>query len=303
MNINGLKYFVTVAECGSFSKAAELLYIIQPALSRHIQRLEEELGAPLLNRSRKDGVTLTELGTSCLQDAKQIITFSARILSKAEACTDGKAGTVIIGYNGMEAPALSSLTDYMRKQYPNINVLLHHESIGDLPPCLLDGTVDIAFMHQGPDYQHGDSLQFLPLWNSRIKLLVPKQHPFSKRHSVRAEELKDEAIVGWPRSMFPEFYDAFHQLCQRHGFSPNTICEEETYAVFSYIGAGDGIGYTLSGTEHMFTPHSLCTVDIELEDGSYMPNWPLSLAWNKTNSNPCIPPVLDIAARYLKAIK
>lgn len=301
MNIDGLKYFVTVAECGSFSKAAERLYITQPALSRHIQRLEEELGAPLLQRSRKDGVVPTELGALCLQDARQLLTHAERIRSRAISKQNGTCGTIVIGYNGMEGELLYSLTDHLRRKCPDMKVVLHHESIGDLLHCTLNGTTDISFLHKGPKYPNAEALRFLPLRDSRMKLMVPESHPLASRQHIRVEELEHEPIIGWQRSMFPEFYDAFHRLCQQRGFSPKTICEEETYAVFSYIGAGDGIGYILSGSENMFVPQPIRTIDIELEDGKYMPNWPLSLAWNVNNTNPCIQPVLNIAAQYLRA--
>lgn len=299
MNIDGLKYFVTVAECGSFSKASELLYITQPALSRHIQRLEDELGAPLFKRSRTEGVTMTELGASCLKDAIRILSYSERLFAKANAHVAGSHGSITIGYNGMERSLLYSLTKYIRQEYPNIKVLLHHECIGDLLQCTLDGTTDIAFMFQGLNYQNAENLHFLPLHNSQMQLLVPKTHPFATRQSIHIEELRTQPIIGWHRNIFPEYYDAFHQLCRAHGFSPNTICEEETHAIFSYVSAGDGVGFVPSFPAHNFSPWHICTIDIKQGDNCPMPNWPLALAWNKNNTNPCIHPVLKLAEQHL----
>lgn len=300
MNLDGLRYFVTIAECGSFSKASETLYVSQPALSRCIQRLEEEFGSQLFIRSRKEGVLLTELGRACLKDAQKVIFYSDQIQSKVEAHACGSSGTITIGYVGMERRLIYSLTALVRALYPNIKVLLNHESMDGVVRCTIEETVDVSFIFKGFGYHNEDMLEFLPIRNSRMKLLVMDSHPLAKRQSVCIAEIRNEPIVSWYREMFPPFYDAFHQLCRQHGFSPNIVCKGETHAVLSYICAGDGIGYTFSGVEDTYALPGICSIDITREDGAPMPTWQLCLAWNKNNTNPCIRAIRNIVQMHIK---
>ncbi len=120
MNLTTLRYFVAVAQYGSISKAAEKLYITQPALSRHIQRLEDELGVVLLDRKNESG--LTESGKICLKLVKDLLYQADQLYASANAIRKGETGSLAIGYCGGERHFLFFFIKEIRKRYPNIEI-------------------------------------------------------------------------------------------------------------------------------------------------------------------------------------
>src|SRR3954452_9826055 len=146
MELRHLRYFVAVAEALNFTKAAALLRVAQPALSRRVQDLEEEIGVDLLKRSPR-GVVLTAEGKVFLERTRQILKLADESVEKVRALARGAYGELHVGYAPSPTveilpPALAAF----QKAVPRVKLLLHDLSSDELIAGLQNGTLELAIM-------------------------------------------------------------------------------------------------------------------------------------------------------------
>ena len=192
MEMNQLEFFRKVVEEGSFSKAAERVYRTQPAVSIAIRRLEEEIGAPLFERSQKTPA-LTDVGQVVYDYAKQILSLRDQALDGVAEMKLLKRGRVRIGANESTSHYLlpQIILDYL-KRYPQVKVEIFGDSSDHLPREVLDGKVDFALMA----FEAVDSdLKSFPLLKDELVLIMHPDHPLAKRAAVTVEELGKESFV------------------------------------------------------------------------------------------------------------
>ena len=192
MEMNQLEFFRKVVEEGSFSKAAERVYRTQPAVSIAIRRLEEEIGAPLFERSQKTPA-LTDVGHVVYDYAKQILSLRDQALDGVAEMKLLKRGRVRIGANESTSHYLlpQIILDYL-KRYPQVKVEIFGDSSDHLPREVLDGKVDFALMA----FEAVDSdLKSFPLLKDELVLIMHPDHPLAKRAAVTVEELGKESFV------------------------------------------------------------------------------------------------------------
>jgi DNA-binding transcriptional LysR family regulator len=192
MEISQLEFFVTVFEAGGFSKAAELVFRTQPAVSIAIKRLEEEIGTPLFERSQKSPV-LTDAGQLFYEYARRILALRDRALEVVGELQTLKRGRVRIGAN--ESTSLYLLPhlilDY-RARYPNVMVEISRHTSERLPREVLDRNVDFALLaHEPVDSE----LESFPVLQDPLVLILYPQHLLAARHSVTVEELGRESFL------------------------------------------------------------------------------------------------------------
>jgi LysR family transcriptional regulator, nitrogen assimilation regulatory protein len=147
MQLRQLSYFVGVAESGSFSRAAAVLSVAQPALSRQVAELERELGVALLVRNGR-GVVLTDPGVKFLGRAKLILEDAERAAQEARASKGRPMGVVALGI----APSIGSvltapLVSRIRELYPEIHIQLNEAYSGNLHEWLLSGRLDAGILY------------------------------------------------------------------------------------------------------------------------------------------------------------
>ena len=301
MNITGLKYFVSVAQSKSITKAAQDLYITQPALSRHLQRLEDELGVRLFERERgKLTCSLTEAGKLCLRDAQQITRLADNMTDAVRTYISGEKGTLDIGYCGSEGLWLYEYVSQINKKFPDIEINARNLAVGRLEKILLEENLDLAYLDSRHCNTSSGELDFIELEKGRAQLLVSRNHPFAERGAVRLRELAQEKFITWPREAYPGFYDWFCDICRQHGFDLKIICYEETQMIYSAVYSGAGFSIYNSAHRRAVDPQLFSLVDVQMEDGSYLQGSSLLLAWKKTNSNPCLPTVLKLAREFVR---
>jgi LysR family nitrogen assimilation transcriptional regulator len=148
MELRSLAYFVRVAELGSITRAAAHLHLAQPALTRHVQRLEEELGVALFTRANR-GVRLTEAGQKLLDGATRILRDVERTGDEIRAQDAHPSGRIILGMTPTLCPVLvPDLFAAMRAEYPRIELKVMHAGMIRLEEFLIDGRVDIALLSE-----------------------------------------------------------------------------------------------------------------------------------------------------------
>jgi LysR family nitrogen assimilation transcriptional regulator len=148
MELRSLAYFVRVAELGSITRAASHLHLAQPALTRHVQRLEEELGVALFTRANR-GVRLTEAGQKLLDGATRILRDVERTGDEIRAQDAHPSGRIILGVTPTLCPVLvPDLFAAMRAEFPRIELKVMHAGMIRLEEFLIDGRVDIALLSE-----------------------------------------------------------------------------------------------------------------------------------------------------------
>ena len=148
MELRSLAYFVRIAELGSITRAAAHLHLAQPALTRHVQRLEDELGVPLLTRANR-GVKLTEAGQKLVESAARILREVERTGDEIRAQDAHPSGRIIFGVTPTLCPVLvPELSLRMRQDYPRIELKAVHAGMVRLEEFVIDGRVDIALLSE-----------------------------------------------------------------------------------------------------------------------------------------------------------
>lgn len=192
MELTQLEFFITVVEEGSFSKAAERVYRTQPAVSIAIRRLEEEIGAPLFERSQKTP-TLTEAGELVYDYAQRILALRDQARETVAELRSLQRGRVRIGAN--ESTSLYLLPhlilDY-RAQHPNVKVEIFRQVSERLPREVLDRNVDFALLAFEPV---DSDLESFPILQDELVLIMHPEHPLAQRKSVKVEELGKESFL------------------------------------------------------------------------------------------------------------
>ncbi|MCA9520389.1 MAG: LysR family transcriptional regulator [Myxococcales bacterium] len=170
MDADRLRGFLVVARFGAISKAAERIGISQPALSRQIQQLEHEVGAPLFERTGR-GVRLTAAGERLASRARPLLRALTGLLDELRAESGELSGTVALGLPPSFPPRLAAdLLERAKATHPGLRVRLTAALTGALHSGLLDGTFDLAVVHAPVAGPH---LETSPLWSERIVAIAP----------------------------------------------------------------------------------------------------------------------------------
>ncbi|OUS18877.1 hypothetical protein A9Q95_16610 [Rhodobacterales bacterium 59_46_T64] len=147
MDLRQLRYFLTIVEQGSFSRAAAVLNVAQPALSIHLRKMEDALGTPLLIR-RPQGVVPTEAGDLLALRARRILSEMARTEDEIRSLHSDPAGEVRLGFPATVSSILSvPLISAARDRYPRIRINIAEAMSGFVSEWLMDGRIDMAILY------------------------------------------------------------------------------------------------------------------------------------------------------------
>ena len=192
MELTQLEFFVMVVEQGSFSKAAERVYRTQPAVSIAVRRLEEQIGAPLFDRSQKTP-TLTDAGQLLYDYAKRILALREQAQNVVSELRSLERGRVRIGAN--ESTSLYLLPHLIleyRANHPNVKLEIYRHVSERLPREVLDRNVDFALLAFEPIDRE---LECFPILEDELVLIINPDHPLASRDSVTIEELGGESFL------------------------------------------------------------------------------------------------------------
>lgn len=191
MELYQLKYFVAIAEEGSFTKASDSLYVSQPSLSAGIKKLEQELEVILLER-RWRGVALTSAGQLFLGKAQNIIT---EYQSTIDALRNFQERPVLrIGMLcTLRVTVVTKIIQSFRELYPEVTIELHDTHLDELGNWLDQGEIDLAIT--ALEGSKADSKTTYSLFSQRLLLGVPNGHPFAQKESIMLTELEEEPFI------------------------------------------------------------------------------------------------------------
>ena len=196
-----LKGFWTVAEKGSFLAASRELYISQPALTKQINLLEEQLGFRLFERSNK-GARLTEAGRKYREETVRIAEDYRNLLESCRRMSAGEKKELKVGYYSNVRSSFSlTVADALRRESPELEIRLKELSLESCAEDLLAGKIDVFTGYDSRAYDRED-IVFEPLSEWDYYCIVPTEHPLSAREFLTPEDLVGEKIMIAPYGFF-----------------------------------------------------------------------------------------------------
>ena len=284
MEFRHLRSFVAAGRLEHFGRAAARLAIVQPALSRQIQELEEEIGTPLFERLPR-GVRLTAAGRGFLREAEALLVQADRAIERTRDAGAGQAGRLRIGYvdTSIYLPALPGLLQGFRQKFPRVQLELVQQTSAAQAESLRAGAIDAGFVYHVP--AHLPALGTRRLLSERIELALPASHRLAGRRRLRLRELRDEDYVWIPRAVSPPFYDAVAAACRRAGFEPRVVQEGLTdLAILSLVAAGAGLTFCVASAAHRKPQNVVLARVADLGLTVH-----LTAIWRTDNPNPALP--------------
>lgn len=255
MNLFQLEYFVTVAQELHFARAAERLHVAQPSLSFQIKQLEEELEVRLFHRTTRR-VELTDAGKLFLEKVQFIFQTLHEGIESARRLERGEEGILMLGYNGYALyNILPPLLQVFRTRFPRIQVKVREVYEPELEQQLLDQALDAAIAIMDPLYSsvrhavNEGEITWLPLFQERMYVALPKAHPLSHLKEIRLPMLAKEDFIVMDRVQKPNAYAQTIAFCQTGGFFPR-IAQEA-------LSIEAGIGLVASGAGSAFATESM----------------------------------------------
>ena len=192
MNLRDLRYLVALADARHFGHAAEKSHVSQPTLSAQIKKLEDYLGAPLVERQPRR-VALTEVGERVVERAWRVLQDCGDIVELARAARDPLAGTLKVAFIPTLGPYLLPLvTPVLRRQLAKLQLMLYEYQTSALLERLRAGELDLGILALGVDTE---GLETRRLGEEAFRLAVPATHRLAKQAAVRTDDLEGETLL------------------------------------------------------------------------------------------------------------
>jgi LysR family transcriptional regulator, hydrogen peroxide-inducible genes activator len=272
MEIHQLRYFVAVAEEGSFSRAAAKVRVAQPSLSQQIRKLEAEVGQPLFDRLPRS-VVLTEAGRCLIDYARQILAS----IGDARRCIDefkGEiAGRVAVGAIPTIAPyVLPELVITFQNHYPNVTLEIVEDVTAGITRRIEAGELDVAL---ASTCQQSPTLRRERLGNEPLLALVPEGHALAKKTEITFDDLKSQRFL-----LLHEMHclsQQVHHLLESRRLHPEiALAGSQLSTIANMVAAGIGV----SIVPQMMVRHHATPGCVTLPFASPVPERELNLLYN-----------------------
>ena len=243
MELRHLRYFVSVAETENVSRAALKLHISQPAVSRQIRDLEDEIGSPLLKRAGKS-VRLTEAGRLFLNEARAILERTDEAVRNVRALDEHPNIDLHVGYSSWGIDRLFHIVlNAFSCAMPNVHVRLHDARVEDNVDALLTGKLELAFIFVAPKPRALRGLRFLELSREHIRLAVSPTHAFARRRAVSIQEAVRQPFIVLVPEHFPDYHFFVDAVFASTKSKPTIVEEHDSVAsLISAVEGGRGVG-------------------------------------------------------------
>ena len=284
MELRHLRYFVAVGEEQHYGRAAERLHLAQPALSRQIQNLEEEIGVKLLERLPR-GVKISAAGASFLDDARRILQQVNEATMRAARVARGQSGVLRVGFTESASwhGVVPDSFRQLRQRQRDVELQLYPTSSLEQIEAVRAGRLDAGFVFSMPKSDR--ELDQMPVAIHHLVLAAPKGHPLTRLKKLRLRDMSETAFVWFPRRQSPAYYDRLMHECFRGGLkAPNIVQEAVDQAtMLSLVTCRIGVAFVSDATRWR------CPAGVVLLPVSDL-NLPLpfALIWRKDNASPVL---------------
>lgn len=237
MELRHLRYFEAVARHSHVTRAAAEIRIAQPALSKQISQLEQELGVALFDRVGRS-LRLTEAGEALLPHARAVMAQVEAAKAEMAERVGLRRGRATVGTPPtVGAQLLPAALAAFNGRYPGIELRLHEAGVQTLLDLLETGLTDVAIVTLPVEDEH---LTVVPLFTEEMMVAVWRGHPLAERETVEIGELAHAPWVLSPENY--ELREAMLKACQRAGFTPRVVLDGgETDTLMRFVAAGIGV--------------------------------------------------------------
>jgi len=293
MEFNYFKEFFTLAKEKNYTKAADKLFLSQSVLTKHIQKLETELGFELFIRTSP--LTLTPAGDYLLHELQNEYDTFIDVIEKARHVNEGLAGTLSLGLANYSKGTYVPDIKIFQKQYPHIRTNMVIKDQNDLFTALLNDEVDIATLYtiNYPSNRMLDQFARMPIVKGQMGILVNKENNvFKKRTSVSIRELKNMRYILVNNTYYRAIHNSIESLAQKYGVKFNNPVVVPSLE--------DGLLYVLMYGGAMFVPGTesessygpeFKKIKIEEDDITYTRYY----LWKMSNMNTSIVKYITVA--------
>lgn len=238
MELYPLKVFLTIASERSFSRAAEKLHRTQPAVSLAVQRLEQELGEKLIDRSGKE-LLLTDAGAIVLEFCRRFENLELDLENALAELRDNYAGRLTIGANESTSLYLLRHITRYRRLYPKVKVQVRRALSSKIPAQLIDGGLEMGVISYDPG---DDRLTSMVIYTDHLAFVVSPEHRFARRESVSISELGMETFVA--HNVVSPYREVVLREFQRHRVPLNMDLEMPTVeTIRKMVQRNEGVAF------------------------------------------------------------
>lgn len=288
MELRHLRYFLAVAETLNVTKAAQLLHIAQPPLSRQISQLEQELGVQLFNRVGRR-LVLTAAGQVFADRARNILAAADAAVIDSQRAARGEVGRLAVGF--FEHIAYTLLPPLLREyqqRFATVTVDLRWFTSSEQFNALARGDVDLAFVRSIPA---DTGLNGVLLYQEPFYVAIAKDHPLAAKRQLSIKDCAQLRVINYQKSVAPDYHAIINQLCALAGFSPSPRFEMgQIYASLGLVSAGFGVTLVPASVQR-----------VHMENVVYRPlreqhaKSALYLAWKDTNASATLTAFVELA--------
>jgi DNA-binding transcriptional LysR family regulator len=243
VEIKVLKTFVAVATYRSFSGAARALHTVQPAVSRQISELENELGVKLFWRNTRE-VKLTSAGEALLIESNRLIALQQSAIEKVRRVAKGETGLLRIGY--ISSACSNFLPDLVRQYsvaHPNVQVSLFDLTVQGQQQAFENNDIDIALTRPILDDVEPIGLKTELIYNDELVLVLPQDHHLANVPSIALNVMRDSPFIVFKREEAVGLYEQTLSAFQAAGVTPLISSQPRSMqTLLVEVGAGLGIG-------------------------------------------------------------
>lgn len=247
MELRHLRYFTAVAAHGSFNRAAKVLHLTQPALSRQVKDLEEEIGVPLLKRG-SNAVRLTEAGEIFYEEARELIARAEQAIQRVrgnaqkEILRVGYAPSLVVG-------VMPIALERFQAQHPQVQVELADLSARELIEEATAGSLHMVIAPQ----QKIPGFQWTEFRRVNVVLVMARKHPLARLKKIPPERVRDLALIGLGRENFPDYALYVRSRLQPFGVVPRfvTWVNDGISSLFAAVEANHAAAFLADGAASM----------------------------------------------------
>ncbi|EDZ51450.1 LysR family transcriptional regulator [Bacillus thuringiensis] len=207
MTITQLQVLIKTVELGSFTKAARVLNMTQPAVSHAISSIESEIGVTILIRDKRKGLIVTDVGNRILVHIREILNGVEKIEQEVAMEKGHEVGTIRIGsFPSASAHFLPKMINLFKEKYPNLEVVLCEGTIKEVEDWLVSRVIDIGIV-----ILPNKDMEIVPLTKGKMVAILREDHPLCKKNALTICDLENEPIILCKGGYEPPIIDMFKQ--------------------------------------------------------------------------------------------
>lgn len=293
-DLRRLQYFVAVAQERNFTRAAERLHIAQPALSRQVRLLEQELGVDLLHRTTHE-FELTEAGEFLLERGPALLSASDELWRSVRTYGTGERGEVVVAYGASASyETAPQLLHALAESHPGIAITTAVKSVAEIVAGVKEGSIDLGLV-RCPSQNVG--FETRTIRHERQGLLLRRDHRLAPGAAVSLVEMADETLLLHPREANPGHYEAVLGLCREQGFEPRVLLRTLTFDLaYGPVLRGEAVAI-IGESSRSGLPDALCWLPLDPPA-----SFEVSMLARRHNRSPAVDRLLDAATGIADAL-